>query len=227
MLRRDLETLSERHGLGRVHGRGLLLSLDLKPRNDGPALVEKALAKGLSLNAPAPDALRFVPALNVCDAEIVEMLDALDALLKGLVAHSMASCRERRRSGMDDQWVVCALSASSGIGGNRGDADCRPSNTPATSRLRRSRRPQTRRPEGTGYRSLSSIGARLPAISTTLRLCPSSGHPIRRVAERCRRPPRGAHSRAATGPNSPARPRELVPPRAASRPWPTSRSVGH
>ena len=83
MLRRGLESLSEKHGLGGVRGRGLLLALDLKPRVDGPAIVEKALAKGLLLNAPAPDALRFMPALNVSDAEIVEMLDVLDGLLKG------------------------------------------------------------------------------------------------------------------------------------------------
>ena len=82
-LRRGLETLSERYGLGGVRGRGLLLALDLKPRVDGHALVQRALNKGLLLNAPAPDALRFVPALNVSDAEIAEMLDVLDGLLKG------------------------------------------------------------------------------------------------------------------------------------------------
>ena len=83
MLRRGLESLSGKHGLGGVRGRGLLLALDLKPRTDGFALVEKALAKRLLLNAPAPDALRFVPALNVSDAEISEMLDILERLLKG------------------------------------------------------------------------------------------------------------------------------------------------
>ena len=83
MLRRGLESLSSKHGLGGVRGRGLLLALDLNPRTDGFALVEKALAEGLLLNAPTPDALRFVPALNVTDAEITEMLDALDCLLKG------------------------------------------------------------------------------------------------------------------------------------------------
>ena len=76
-----LEILGNKHGLGGVRGKGLLLALDLNPRADGFALVEKALAKGLLLNAPAPDALRFVPALNVSDAEIAEMLDVLDGLL--------------------------------------------------------------------------------------------------------------------------------------------------
>ena len=81
VLRHGLEDLSDKYGLGGVRGKGLLLALDLKPRADGLALVEKALAKGLLLNAPAPDALRFVPALNVSDAEIAEMLDVLDGLL--------------------------------------------------------------------------------------------------------------------------------------------------
>ena len=83
VLRRGLESLSEKYGLSGVRGRGLLLALNLKPRADGFALVEKALAEGLLLNAPAPDALRFVPALNVSDAEIAEMLEMLDGLLKG------------------------------------------------------------------------------------------------------------------------------------------------
>ena len=83
MLQHGLETLSDKYDLGDVRGRGLLLALDLKPRADGIALVEKALAKGLLLNAPAPDALRFVPALNVSNAEIAEMLNVLDGLLTG------------------------------------------------------------------------------------------------------------------------------------------------
>ena len=83
ILRGGLETLSRKYGLGGVRGKGLLLALDLTPRTDGFALVENALAEGLLLNAPAPDALRFVPALNVTDAEIAEMLDLLDGLLRG------------------------------------------------------------------------------------------------------------------------------------------------
>ena len=83
VLRHGLETISDKYRLGGVRGRGLFLALDLKPRTDGFALVEKALAKGLLLNAPAPDALRFVPALNVSDVEITEMLNVLDGLLTG------------------------------------------------------------------------------------------------------------------------------------------------
>jgi acetylornithine/N-succinyldiaminopimelate aminotransferase len=33
------------------------------------------------LNSPQPDALRFMPALNVTKAEIARMIDCLDAIL--------------------------------------------------------------------------------------------------------------------------------------------------
>jgi acetylornithine/N-succinyldiaminopimelate aminotransferase len=80
LLERELQKLSARHGLGDVRGRGLLLALDLK-RPMGPAIVAQALEAGLLLNAPQPDALRFMPALNVSRAEIAEMIDGLDAIL--------------------------------------------------------------------------------------------------------------------------------------------------
>ncbi len=81
LLCHGLAELSEKHGLSGVRGRGLLLALDLKPRTDGFGLVEKGLAHGLLINAPAPNALRFMPALNVSDSEITEMLERLDQLL--------------------------------------------------------------------------------------------------------------------------------------------------
>jgi acetylornithine/N-succinyldiaminopimelate aminotransferase len=79
-LESELQKLSARHGLGEVRGRGLLLALDLK-LPIGPALVAQALPAGLLLNSPQPDALRFMPALNVTRAEISEMIDGLDAIL--------------------------------------------------------------------------------------------------------------------------------------------------
>jgi acetylornithine/N-succinyldiaminopimelate aminotransferase len=45
------------------------------------AIVERAFERGLLLNAPRPDVLRFMPALNVSRAEIDEMVATLDALL--------------------------------------------------------------------------------------------------------------------------------------------------
>ena len=73
-----LEALAARHDFGAVRGRGLLLALDLK-RDAGPALVEAAMQRGLLINAPRPDSLRFMPALNVSTAEIDQMLAILDA----------------------------------------------------------------------------------------------------------------------------------------------------
>ncbi len=80
LLESELQKLSARHGLGNVRGRGLLLALDLK-LPIGPAIVAQALETGLLLNSPQPDALRFMPALNVTGAEVAEMIDGLDAIL--------------------------------------------------------------------------------------------------------------------------------------------------
>jgi acetylornithine/N-succinyldiaminopimelate aminotransferase len=80
LLESELQKLSARHGLGNVRGRGLLLALDLK-RPMGPEIVAQALDAGLLLNSPQPDALRFMPALNVSRVEIAEMIDGLDAIL--------------------------------------------------------------------------------------------------------------------------------------------------
>ena len=76
----ELQKLSARHGLGNVRGRGLLLALDLK-LPIGASIVAQAFQSGLLLNSPQPDALRFMPALNVSRAEISEMIEGLDAIL--------------------------------------------------------------------------------------------------------------------------------------------------
>ena len=79
-LESELQKLSARHGLGEVRGRGLLLALDLK-LPIGAAIVAEALADGVLINSPQPDALRFMPALNVTREEIAEMIDCLDTIL--------------------------------------------------------------------------------------------------------------------------------------------------
>jgi acetylornithine/N-succinyldiaminopimelate aminotransferase len=79
-LESELQKLSARHGLGEVRGRGLLLALDLK-LPIGTAIVAEALADGVLINSPQPDALRFMPALNVTREEISLMIDCLDAIL--------------------------------------------------------------------------------------------------------------------------------------------------
>ena len=80
LLEAELQRLSARHGLGQVRGKGLLLALDLK-RPIGPGIVAQALGDGLLLNAPRPDALRFMPALNVSREEILQMIAMLDDIL--------------------------------------------------------------------------------------------------------------------------------------------------
>jgi acetylornithine/N-succinyldiaminopimelate aminotransferase len=79
-LESELQKLSARHGLGEVRGRGLLLALDLK-LPIGASIVVEALADGVLINSPQPDALRFMPALNVTREEISLMTDCLDAIL--------------------------------------------------------------------------------------------------------------------------------------------------
>ncbi|BAM89824.1 succinylornithine transaminase, also has acetylornitine transaminase activity, PLP-dependent [Bradyrhizobium oligotrophicum S58] len=79
-LESELQRISARHGLGEVRGRGLLLALDVV-RPIAPAIVAHAFELGLLLNAPRPDALRFMPALNVTRDEIAAMIDTLDGIL--------------------------------------------------------------------------------------------------------------------------------------------------
>jgi acetylornithine/N-succinyldiaminopimelate aminotransferase len=79
-LESELQKLSARHGLGEVRGRGLLLALDLKLPIGG-SIVAQAFADGVLLNSPQPDALRFMPALNVSKEEIADMICCLDAIL--------------------------------------------------------------------------------------------------------------------------------------------------
>jgi acetylornithine/N-succinyldiaminopimelate aminotransferase len=80
-LARQLAALGERHGMGGVRGRGLLLALDLK-RETGPAIVEAARAAGLLINAPRPDSLRFMPALTVTRADVDTMVVILDKVCR-------------------------------------------------------------------------------------------------------------------------------------------------
>src|SRR5215475_195921 len=79
-LESELHKLSARHGLGEVRGRGLLLGLNLK-LPIGAAVVQEAFEAGLLVNSPRPDALRFMPALNVTREEVAEMIDGLDGIL--------------------------------------------------------------------------------------------------------------------------------------------------
>ena len=80
-LAQRLRELSARPGHGEVRGRGLLLALELEGTDAGK-VSRSAMDRGLLLNAPRPDTLRFMPALNVTHNEIDQMLTLLEPLLQ-------------------------------------------------------------------------------------------------------------------------------------------------
>lgn len=80
-----LSELSVRFGLGEVRGRGLLIALDLN-RSIGSKIVEESLVSGLIINAPRPDILRFMPALNVETSEVDEMVEILGDVFARILA---------------------------------------------------------------------------------------------------------------------------------------------
>ena len=76
-----LRDLSRDLGLGEVRGSGWLLALEL--RSDiAPQVVVQARAQGLLLNAPRPQCLRFMPALNMSLSEIDAGMDILRRVLE-------------------------------------------------------------------------------------------------------------------------------------------------
>jgi acetylornithine/N-succinyldiaminopimelate aminotransferase len=79
-LQNGLGILSQRHGLGEVRGRGLLVAMDLK-EEIAAEVCREALDAGLLLNAPRSNLLRFMPALNVSFDEIDSMLSVLDQII--------------------------------------------------------------------------------------------------------------------------------------------------
>jgi acetylornithine/N-succinyldiaminopimelate aminotransferase len=71
-----LRALSDELQLGEVRGAGLLVALEI-PDGNAEAIAVTAFARGLLVNAPRSHILRFMPALNVSDAEIDTMIDLL------------------------------------------------------------------------------------------------------------------------------------------------------
>ncbi len=85
-MRAELLKLCDRHGLQGERGEGLLRALKLG-KDIGPKIVETARDMGpvgLLLNSPRPDLLRFMPALNVTQEEIDQMVSMLSDVLKRL-----------------------------------------------------------------------------------------------------------------------------------------------
>lgn len=82
----ELIKLSDKHDFKGERGEGLLRALDLG-KDIGPQIVETARNMGpvgLLLNAPRPNLLRFMPALNVTKEEIDQMISMLSDVLKQL-----------------------------------------------------------------------------------------------------------------------------------------------
>ena len=75
--------LSAKWGMGGERGEGLLRAL-LLGRDEGPAIVDAArnwAPEGMLLNAPRPNLLRFMPALNVTEQDMDTMLARLDEVI--------------------------------------------------------------------------------------------------------------------------------------------------
>ena len=83
-INRDLDLFSE------VRGRGLMLGAVLKPKHAGRAgeALDLAAANGLLLLQAGPDVLRFVPPLNIGDADVAEGLRRLGDALNALAANT-------------------------------------------------------------------------------------------------------------------------------------------
>ena len=88
-LRQGIAAIDAELGLfSEVRGRGLMLGAVLKPEYAGRAgeVLDHAAAHGLLLLQAGPDVLRFVPALNIGDAEVAEGLARLRAALQSFAA---------------------------------------------------------------------------------------------------------------------------------------------
>ena len=85
-LREGLAALDVEFGVfSEVRGRGLMLGAQLRPQLAGQAgaMVDRGIEHGLLILQAGPDVLRFVPALNITDADVAEGLARLRATLAG------------------------------------------------------------------------------------------------------------------------------------------------
>jgi len=75
---------AELHLFSEVRGRGLMLGAQLAEPHAGRAseILDRCIEHGLLLLQAGPDVLRFVPALNIGDADIAEGLERLHAALR-------------------------------------------------------------------------------------------------------------------------------------------------
>ena len=85
-LREGLAALDVEFGVfSEVRGRGLMLGAQLRPQLAGQAgaMVDRGIEHGLLMLQAGPDVLRFVPALNITDADVADGLARLRATLAG------------------------------------------------------------------------------------------------------------------------------------------------
>jgi acetylornithine/N-succinyldiaminopimelate aminotransferase len=80
-----LRAMSARRGLGEVRGRGLLIAIDLGQDIAGK-VVDAARDEGLLLNAPRPNLIRLMPALNVTAEEVDTMLQITERCVQRVLA---------------------------------------------------------------------------------------------------------------------------------------------
>lgn len=79
-----LQALAEQFGLSGTRGMGLLQALILNS-DDAAKIVATAMARGLLINAPQPNIIRFMPALTVTHDEIDRMIEILSGVLSEVV----------------------------------------------------------------------------------------------------------------------------------------------
>jgi acetylornithine/N-succinyldiaminopimelate aminotransferase len=90
-IRDALVALGAELGLfGDIRGRGLMLGAQLREAHAGKAgdILDRCVEHGLLLLQAGPDVLRFVPALNISDADVAEGLARLRAALVAFVQAS-------------------------------------------------------------------------------------------------------------------------------------------
>ncbi len=74
-----LNKLKAKHSIiDHIRGKGLMLGIQLK--SPGAAIVAKCLEKGLRINCTQDTVLRFMPAMNVKEAEINKAINILDSV---------------------------------------------------------------------------------------------------------------------------------------------------
>jgi acetylornithine/N-succinyldiaminopimelate aminotransferase len=85
-LKGKLEALQAKNpAITDVRGRGLLIGVELD-RDVAPAILDRARADGLLLNAIAPNLLRLMPPLVLSEAEADEVFDKLTAAIEAVLA---------------------------------------------------------------------------------------------------------------------------------------------